>query len=68
MFANGNQEAIWDSDLEYRVRTQVARKCIYGADLNPYAVEIAKLVLWMKVFNKYKPFEFFDYNLACAGN
>ena len=68
MFANGNQEAIWDSDLEYRVRTQVARKCIYGADLNPYAVEIAKLVLWMKVFNKDKPFEFFDYNLACGNS
>lgn len=68
MFEKGNKDAVWTSELEYYVRTQVARKCIYGADLNPYAVEIAKLVLWMKVFNKDKPFEFFDYNLACGNS
>lgn len=68
MYEKGNKDAIWTSELEYYVRTQVARKCIYGADLNPYAVEIAKLVLWMKVFNKDKPFEFFDYNLSCGNS
>ncbi|MBP3197492.1 MAG: N-6 DNA methylase, partial [Butyrivibrio sp.] len=68
MYENGNEKAIWTNELEYRVRTQIARKCIYGADLNPYAVEIAKLVLWMKVFNKDKPFEFFDYNLTCGNS
>lgn len=68
MIANGIETEVWTNELEYRVRTQVARKCIYGVDLNPYAVEIAKLVLWMKVFNRDKPFEFFDYNLACGNS
>ena len=68
MIANGIEKEGWTNELEYRVRTQVARKCIYGVDLNPYAVEIAKLVLWMKVFNRDKPFEFFDYNLACGNS
>lgn len=68
MYSAGNKDAVWTSEFEYRVRTQVARKCIYGVDLNPYAVEIAKLVLWMKVFNRDKPFEFFDYNLACGNS
>ena len=68
MIANGIEKEGWTNELEYRVRTQVARKCIYGVDLNPYAVEIAKLVLWMKVFNRDKPFEFFDYNLTCGNS
>ncbi len=64
----GYDEVPWSTELEYYIRTQVARKCIYGVDLNPIAVELAKLVLWMKVFRKDKPFEFFDYNLACGNS
>lgn len=64
----GYNEARWSAELEYYIRTQVARKCIYGVDLNPIAVELAKLVLWMKVFRNDKPFEFFDYNLACGNS
>lgn len=58
----------WDEETAYQIRTSVARKCIYGVDLNPVAVELAKLVMWMKVFRPDKPFEFFDYNLACGNS
>ena len=64
----GYNDVRWSTELEYYIRTQVARKCIYGVDLNPIAVELAKLVLWMKVFRNDKPFEFFDYNLACGNS
>ena len=49
------------------IKALVARRCIYGVDLNNIAVEIAKMVLWLKVFRTDKPFEFFDYNLQ-TGN
>ncbi len=65
---DGKTKRIWDKETAYMVHTQVARKCIYGVDLNPTAVELAKLVLWMKVFRPDKPFEFFDYNLACGNS
>lgn len=68
MRENGTTEAIWDKELAWLVRAQIARKCIYGVDLNPTAVELAKLVMWMKVFRPDKPFEFFDYNLACGNS
>lgn len=53
---------------EWSIRTRVARNCIFGADLNPIAVEIAKLVIWMRLFRPDKPFEFFDYNLICGNS
>lgn len=68
MREDGKTDNVWDKEMSYRVHTQVARKCIYGVDLNPTAVELAKLVLWMKVFRPDKPFEFFDYNLACGNS
>lgn len=58
----------WDDEFEYRVRTRVARGCIYGVDLNPMAVELAKLVMWIRLFRKDKAFEFFDYNLTCGNS
>ena len=64
----GKTSLVWDSDMEFRVRSLIAKKCIYGIDLNPYAVELAKLVLWIRVFRHDKPFEFFDYNLICGNS
>lgn len=32
------------------LRRQVARRCIYGLDLNPMAVELARLALWIHTF------------------
>lgn len=68
IMGSGPDVAPWEGEVSYRVRTQVARKCIYGVDLNPMAVELAKLVMWMRVFRPDKPFEFFDYNLACGNS
>ena len=65
---DGTTQRKWDEETAYFIRTSVARKCIYGADLNPIAVDLAKLVMWMKIFRPDKPFEFFDYNLACGNS
>ena len=32
------------------LRRQVARRCIYGVDLNPIAVELARLAIWIHTF------------------
>ena len=67
MHNDGTSHYSWNTETAYTIRAQVARKCIYGVDLNPIAVELAKLVMWMKVFRSDKPFEFLDYNLT-VGN
>ena len=44
-------------------RRMVAEKCIYGVDMNPLAVELAKLSLWLTTLAKDRPFGFLDHNL-----
>jgi hypothetical protein len=45
----------------------IAEKCLYGVDVNPLAVELAKLSLWLTTLSKGHPFGFLDHNLK-SGN
>ncbi len=47
-------------------RRIVAERCLYGVDLNPLAVELAKLSLWLITLSKGRPFGFLDHNLRCG--
>jgi type I restriction-modification system DNA methylase subunit len=55
-----------EADLTYWKR-RVAQQCIYGVDLNPLAVELAKLSLWLITAAKDRPLSFLDHHLR-AGN
>ncbi|PJZ46164.1 Eco57I restriction-modification methylase domain-containing protein [Leptospira brenneri] len=44
----------------------LAKKCIYGVDKNPMAVELAKLSIWIYTLQRNRKLEFFDYNLRCG--
>ncbi|MFZ5786789.1 MAG: Eco57I restriction-modification methylase domain-containing protein [Acidobacteriota bacterium] len=41
----------------------VAERCVYGVDVNPLAVDIAKLSLWLTTLSKDKPFTFLNHAL-----
>ncbi|HQN09611.1 MAG TPA: N-6 DNA methylase, partial [Thermoanaerobaculia bacterium] len=41
-------------------RRQVAQLCLYGVDKNPFAVDLAKLSLWLATLAKDHPFTFLD--------
>ena len=45
-------------------RRLVATRCLYGVDINPMAVEMAKLSLWLATAAKDYPFGFLDHHLA----
>lgn len=55
-----------DSELTY-YRRRVVESSIYGADLNPLAVELAKLTLWLATMAKSKPLSFLNHHLR-VGN
>ncbi|HLH62847.1 MAG TPA: Eco57I restriction-modification methylase domain-containing protein [Ktedonobacteraceae bacterium] len=55
-----------EADLTYWKR-RVAQQCIYGVDLNPLAVELAKLSLWLVTVAKDRPLSFLDHHLR-TGN
>ena len=44
----------------------VADRCLYGVDINPMAVEMAKLGLWLITLQRDKPFSFLDHALKCG--
>lgn len=50
---------VTDEALVERKR-DVARRCIYGVDLNPLAVDIAQVSLWLETLSSDKPLSFLD--------
>ncbi len=44
-------------------RRLIAERCLYGVDMNPLAVELAKLSIWLVTLAKGRPFGFLDHNL-----
>jgi len=44
----------------------VIRQCIYGVDLNPLAVELCKVALWLEAHNPSEPLNFLDHHIKCG--
>jgi hypothetical protein len=48
------------------VRRAVVEHCLYGVDLDPLAVELARVSLWVETLDKRLPFTFLDHKLRCG--
>jgi hypothetical protein len=44
----------------------VIRHCIYGVDLNPLAVELCKVALWLEAHVPGEPLSFLDHHVKCG--
>jgi Eco57I restriction-modification methylase len=49
------------------LRREIAQRCLFGVDLNPTAVQVARLSLWLTTLAADKPLTFLDHRLV-AGN
>ena len=61
----------WTIDTEqlddrHIVRRMVLKRCVYGVDKNPMAVELAKVSLWLHTFTMGAPLSFLDHHLRCG--
>ncbi|GGZ46565.1 MULTISPECIES: Eco57I restriction-modification methylase domain-containing protein [Streptomyces rochei group] len=64
-------DAVTASDAEsdpvvIEARREVIEHCLYGADVNPMAVEMAKLSLWLVSMDPSRPFTFLDDRLVAG--
>jgi len=50
------------------LKRHVLKRCIYGVDLNPMAVELAKVSLWLDCFTLGAPLSFLDHHLKCGNS
>lgn len=44
----------------------VIKNCIYGVDLNPLAVELCKVALWLEAHEPGQPMNFLDHHIKCG--
>lgn len=61
-----SSEELLPVDAEERLvvaKRLIAERCLYGVDINPLAVELAKLSIWLVTLSKGRPFGFLDHNL-----
>lgn len=61
-----------DDDFEKRtkalLRRHVVERCIYGVDLDPLAVELCRLSLWIETMDRTLPFSFLDHKIKCGNS
>ncbi|QTA78233.1 Putative SAM-dependent DNA methylase, adenine-specific [Desulfonema limicola] len=55
-----NEYAYW--------KRKVVESSIYGVDVNPMAVELAKVALWLHTASLCKPLSFLDHHLKCGNS
>ncbi len=48
------------------LKRHVLKRCVYGVDLTPMAVELAKVSLWLDCFTIGAPLSFLDHHLKCG--
>ena len=50
------------------LRRQIARRCIYGLDINPLAVELSRLAIWIHTFVPGLPMSSLEHGLVCGNS
>jgi hypothetical protein len=76
---HGNEEQLGEERLPCRpddptfeprlkavLRRHVVERCIYGVDLDPLAVELCRLALWIETMDRTLPFSFIDHKIKCG--
>ncbi|MBI2861263.1 MAG: N-6 DNA methylase [Chloroflexi bacterium] len=63
----GDHREMEEDDVRW-ARREVVERCIYGVDLNPLAVDLAKLSLWLSTVSLDKPLNFLDHHLRCGNS
>ena len=56
----------FESRLKAVLRRHVVERCIYAVDLDPLAVELCRLSLWIETMDRNLPFGFLDHKIKCG--
>lgn len=72
LLANAAKAAIGPDSAEPEpsslLRRQIARRCVYGLDINPISVELARVSIWIHTFVRGLPMSSLDHTLVCANS
>ncbi len=54
--------------LKAVLRRYVVERCIYGVDLDPLAVSLCQLSMWIETMDRDLPFSFLDHKIRCGNS
>ncbi len=60
--------AEWERDGEAWCKRRIVERCLYGVDLNPMAVQLAQVALWIESLAGDRPLSFFDHHIRCGNS
>lgn len=61
-----SEDASFEPRLRAVLKRHVVERCIYGVDLDPLAVELCRLSLWIETMDRTLPFSFLDHKIKCG--
>ena len=64
--AHGWQVTPEQLDDRHVIRRMILKRVVHGVDKNPFAVELAKVALWLHTFTVGAPLSFLDHHLRCG--
>ena len=64
----GPDDEDFEPRLKARLRRYVVERCIYAVDLDPLAVELCRLSLWIETMDRELPFGFLDHKVKCGNS
>lgn len=56
----------WPVEGEAWCKRRVVERCLYGVDLNPTAVQLARVALWIESLAGDRPLSFFAHHIRCG--
>ena len=60
------EDAVFEPRLKAILRRHVVERSIYGVDIDPLAVELCRLALWIETMDRTLPFSFLDHKIKCG--
>ncbi len=60
------EDARFESQLKAILRRHVVERSVYGVDIDPLAVELCRLALWIETMDRTLPFSFLDHKIKCG--
>jgi N-6 DNA Methylase len=59
--------SVTNADYRHALR-DVTSHCVYGVDINPMAVELCRVALWLETVDPGKPLGFLDHHIRCGNS
>jgi hypothetical protein len=57
-----------NSEARAWCKRRIAERCLYGVDLNPTAVQLARVALWIESVAGDRPLTFFEHHVRCGNS